>query len=245
MTDYLKLKLIILSSHIIAVFGLVTEFDWIGLTISVLLYFVYYGYGMCIGYHRVFTHKSFIISDTSKWLMLFVGSLSTVGSSISWVGQHRCHHAFSDIPDKDPYYGKIGFWTKLISWVTYANRPFKITLVKDLLRDPAHMFMHKHYFKVLFGWIFILSIISFKFLVYGWALPIVLSYSAVSLVGVLGHVIGNQPYHSNDNSRDSHLLSIITLGENYQNYHHLYPSATINGKYDIIGIICNKFFKPL
>ena len=89
MTDYLKLKLIILSAHVIAIVGLVSEFEWIGVFASTLLYFWYYGYGMIVGFHRVFSHKSFEVSATSKWLMLISGSLSAMGSSVGWVGQHR------------------------------------------------------------------------------------------------------------------------------------------------------------
>ena len=245
MTDYLKLKLIILSAHVIAIVGLVSEFEWIGVFSSSLLYFWYYGYGMIVGFHRVFSHKSFEVSATSKWLMLISGSLSAMGSSVGWVGQHRCHHAFSDNPDKDPYYDKIGLLSKILSWATYANKPFKLTTVKDLLRDPAHMFVHNNYYKILLGWVLLLSLISFKTLVYGWAIPVVMCYTALSLVAVLGHISGPQPHHTNDDSRDMHLMNIITLGESYQNYHHLYPSAIIMGKWDIIGIICSKFFKPI
>jgi sn-1 stearoyl-lipid 9-desaturase len=245
MTDYQKLKLIILGQHIIAVSGLIYLFSWTGILIAFLMFLVYYAYGMILGFHRTFAHKSYQISTLNKRLMLLAGSLSGMGSSIGWVGQHRWHHSNADDPSLDPYYSEKTFWSKTIAWALYPKiKEFKITVIKDLVRDPDHMFMHKHYYQILFSWVAILAVINPWLVIYVWALPCVLCYTNLTIVGVFGHVIGDQPYHQNDQSRDSHLLSIFTLGESYQNLHHLRASEPVQGKFDIIGIISKRFLKP-
>lgn len=244
MTDYHKLKLIILAQHLVAIAGLIWLFSWSGLVVAFLMFLVYYAYGMILGFHRSFAHKSYEISNTSKRLMLVAGSLSGMGSSIGWVGQHRWHHAYADQSDKDPYYSVKGFWSKTVAWALYpAIKEFKVTVIKDLIRDKDHMFMHQHYYKILFVWVTILALISPWAVVYMWALPAVLCYTDLTLVGVFGHVVGKQPYHNDDESRDSHILSIFTLGESYQNLHHLHASKLIQGKFDLIGIVASKFLK--
>lgn len=243
MTDYHKLKLIILGAHLTAIAGLIYMFSWSGILAATVMYIIYYAYGMILGFHRIFAHNSFEASTLSYRLMLIAGSLSGMGSSFGWVGQHRWHHAHTDIPELDPYWAKPGAVNKIISWALYANREFKISTIKDLLRNSDHVFMHKHYYKILFTWIAVLTLISPWAVVYLWALPSMMCYTSLSIVGVFGHVVGTQPYHQTDASRDSHLLNLISLGESYQNFHHYKSGYPIYGKYDVIGKVSAKFFK--
>ena len=43
------------------------------------------------------------------------------------------------------------------------------------------------------------------------------------------HLWGNQPHSHADSSRDSWLVSLLTFGEGYHNYHHTYQSDYRNG----------------
>lgn len=244
MTDYHKLKLIILFQHIIGIYGMMFMFDWYGILLSIIMFIIYYAGGMILGFHRLFAHDSYSVSNHTKRILLLAGSLSGMGSSIGWVGQHRYHHKFADQPDKDPYYSSDGILSKAIAWAMYpANKEFKISVIKDLIKDKDHVFMHKYYYRILFTWAVLLTVVSPVVLIYGWAIPAVMCYTNLTLVGVFGHTIGTQPFHTADDSRDSHILSIFTLGESYQNCHHLIPNKPIQGKFDIIGIIASKFLK--
>lgn len=244
MSDYLKLKLIILFQHILALVGLVFFFSWTGIALALGMWILYYAYGMITGFHRTFSHKSFNVSRVNKLIMLTFGSLSGMGSSVGWVGQHRWHHAYSDQPGVDPYYSKGTFQSKALAWFTYpSNIHFKISVVKDLIRDKDHSFFHKHYYKILFAWVIFLAVINPWLVIYAWALPNVLTYTALTIVGVLGHNIGTQPYNNKDESRDSHILSLFTLGESYQNAHHYNPTLVVNGKFDFIGYVNRLFLK--
>ena len=43
------------------------------------------------------------------------------------------------------------------------------------------------------------------------------------------HLWGRQPHGTSDSSRDSWLVSLVTFGEGYHNYHHMYPTDYRNG----------------
>lgn len=43
------------------------------------------------------------------------------------------------------------------------------------------------------------------------------------------HLWGRQPHGQADSSRDSWLVSLVTFGEGYHNYHHTYQSDYRNG----------------
>jgi len=45
----------------------------------------------------------------------------------------------------------------------------------------------------------------------------------------MAHVWGNRRYETTDDSRNSFILAIITLGEGWHNNHHKYMTATRNG----------------
>lgn len=244
MKDYHKLKLIILSQHVISIVGLIYFFSWPGLLIAFLMWQFYYSFGMILGFHRIFAHKSYETSNRTNVLMLLAGSLSGMGSSIGWVGQHRWHHAFADQPDKDPYYSKFTIWEKFKAWFLYpSNIEFKVSVVKDLIKSPQHLFFHKHYYKILFVWVVLLSLVSPYAVIYAWALPNVMTYTALTIVGVFGHNVGTQPHSQTEQGRDSHFLSFFTLGESYQNMHHVNPAAKIQGRFDFIGYASKLFLK--
>src|SRR3954467_9780301 len=60
------------------------------------------GLGVTVGFHRLLTHRSF---KTKPWLratFAALGSMAIEGPVISWVADHRKHHAFSD-QEGDPH----------------------------------------------------------------------------------------------------------------------------------------------
>jgi stearoyl-CoA desaturase (delta-9 desaturase) len=48
-------------------------------------------------------------------------------------------------------------------------------------------------------------------------------------INSLAHVWGKRRYETSDDSRNSFLLSIITLGEGWHNNHHRYPHSVRQG----------------
>jgi stearoyl-CoA desaturase (delta-9 desaturase) len=68
---------------------------WQDLVVLAIMYTLT-GLGITVGYHRLFTHRSF---KTTRWLRVLLavfGSMAVEGPVIEWVSTHRKHHRFSD-----------------------------------------------------------------------------------------------------------------------------------------------------
>src|SRR4029079_18553053 len=74
-----------------------------GLDLAILaVMYVLVGFGVTIGLHRLFTHRSF---EAKPWLLgtlAILGSMSVQGAVIHWVADHRKHHTFTD-EEGDPH----------------------------------------------------------------------------------------------------------------------------------------------
>ncbi len=77
-------------------------FSWAGLVTLLLLGWMTGSIGICLGYHRLFTHRSFAVIRPLRWSIAVLGSLAGQGSLIDWVADHRKHHALSD-REGDPH----------------------------------------------------------------------------------------------------------------------------------------------
>jgi stearoyl-CoA desaturase (delta-9 desaturase) len=64
-----------------------------------------------------------------------------------------------------------------------------------------------------------------------WAglIRVVFVHHATFFINSLAHMWGNQPYSRKDTSRDSWWLALLTNGEGYHNFHHMFPSDYRNG----------------
>lgn len=60
------------------------------------------GVGITVGYHRLFTHRSFKTTRSVRALLAVLGSMAVEGPLLEWVATHRKHHRFSDHPG-DPH----------------------------------------------------------------------------------------------------------------------------------------------
>lgn len=64
--------------------------------IVLLIFFVLTEIGIEVGFHRLFSHKSFKANDFVQWLLIILGSMAFQGPVVFWTGIHRLHHAYSD-----------------------------------------------------------------------------------------------------------------------------------------------------
>ena len=54
------------------------------------------GFGLTVGYHRLFTHRAFSTGTGVSCALIILGSMAGRGSMLSWVAMHRRHHELSD-----------------------------------------------------------------------------------------------------------------------------------------------------
>ena len=70
--------------------------------------YVVTGVGVTVGYHRLFTHRAFQTSRPFRTVVAVLGSMAVEGSVITWVADHRKHHAFPT----SAFHG-LRFWERI------------------------------------------------------------------------------------------------------------------------------------
>lgn len=67
-----------------------------------LLFYSLSGFGITVGFHRLFTHGSFRTGRSMKIMLAICGSMAFQGPVTQWVATHRRHHQCSD-GEGDPH----------------------------------------------------------------------------------------------------------------------------------------------
>lgn len=206
-----KIRSILFFNILLSAYVLYSDFSWGWLTSSYIIGFFFGGLGVSICYHRFYAHSSFQTYDPIKYFLLFIGTLASVGSAITWVGVHREHHANSDT-ETDPHSPKYnGFFRTLFHiWRSYDIKP---RFVKSLIKDPDLRIQHEFYFVILLTFIAVM-LIAFgpSVTAYIYSMPAVFVFVATGLV--------NSVNHWNGKPNNFWLLNIITSGESYHLNHH-------------------------
>jgi len=216
-----------------AVYGYST-WAWIFFAIFLMLN----GIGIGSGYHRLWSHRTYEAHPALKWFLAIFGGMAMQNSIIIWSARHRVHHRDVDDNDKDPYSIGRGFWFAHIGWMLrdYRSGVVDYNLVPDLQKDPVAAWQHRWYWTLvwstnagvplLLGWL--TGDVIGVFLLAG-ILRLVVSHHVTFFINSLAHMWGTQPYTDENSARDNHLLALITYGEGYHNYHHLFQSDYRNG----------------
>ena len=68
-----------------------------------------------------------------------------------------------------------------------------------------------------------------QMLVWGFFISTVALFHATSLINSAAHQMGKRRYATRDDSRNSLVLALITMGEGWHNNHHRYPAAARQG----------------
>jgi len=125
-------------------------FSWSALGVTVFLHWLFGGIGICLGYHRLLSHRSFQVPKPLEYFIAVLGALALQGGPIFWVGGHRQHHAFTEHEDKDPYSAKRGFWWSHMGWIFYPRSTFFYSssyrkYAPDLARDPFYQWLDRYF----------------------------------------------------------------------------------------------------
>ena len=208
-------------------------FDW---SIFVILYIVT-GMGITVGYHRLIAHRSFECHPWVKVALLIAGGWALQNSALIWCADHIRHHARTDQVE-DPYNATKGFWHSHCGWLFFESPHRTDKYEKPLRKDPLVMWQHRYY------WPIVISGLALPFGLGFWHDGLMGGASCFLLAGMLRmfmvlnstftinslcHMFGSQPHGTQDSSRDSWLISLISLGEGYHNYHHTYARDFRNG----------------
>jgi len=197
------------------------------------IFLILNGIGIGSGYHRLWSHRTYDAHPILKWILAIMGGMALQNSIIVWCARHRIHHKDVDDNDKDPYSIGRGFWFAHIGWMLreYKSGVIDYSVVRDLERDPVAALQHRWYWTLvwttnlalplLLGWL--TGDVLGMFLLAGIA-RLVVSHHFTFFINSLAHMWGKQPYTDENTARDQHFLALITYGEGYHNYHHLFQS---------------------
>jgi stearoyl-CoA desaturase (delta-9 desaturase) len=213
-------------------------FSWSALGVTIFLHWLFGSIGICLGYHRLLTHRSFQVSP--KWLeyvIAILGALAIQGGPIFWVAGHRLHHAHAEDVDKDPYSSKRGFWWSHMLWILYPRQEFFDNgnykrFAPDLARDPFYLWLDRNFLllQLPLG-ILLYALGGWSFVIYGVFLRAVLLWHSTWLINSATHLRGYRNFEVEDNSRNLWWAAILTYGEGWHNNHHAHPNVAPAGQY--------------
>lgn len=194
--------------------------------------------GITAGYHRLWAHRAYEAKLPVRILLMLMGTFAIQNSIYFWASSHRIHHRHVDDIDNDPYSVNRGFWFSHIGWMLrdYPSGGTDYKNAQDLTKDPVVMFQDKYYIPLV-----LLTNIGFPALVgymvgdiwgvmlLGGLLRLILSHHVTFFINSLCHMWGKRPYTDENTARDNFVLAILTWGEGYHNYHHIFQYDYRNG----------------
>lgn len=224
-----------------------------GLTIvdaSIALFFyAFTGLGVTVGFHRLFTHQSFVAVRPLKIVLAIAGSMSLQGSLIDWVAAHRRHHAFSD-KEGDPHSPHLdegegvagvvkGLWHAHVGWLVAPERTDLERWAPDMLKDPDLLKIHRNFPLLTLATFLLPGLIGFAITRSVWGGVTAFLWGAPARIFFLHHVtwsinsvchfFGKRPFASSDFSTNNWILSVLSFGESWHNNHHAFPTSAIHG----------------
>ena len=228
-----------LSLGTIGIINLIKNQEYFYIFYTFLFWILLSGFGIAIGFHRIYSHRCFLPNKYFDRFLLICGTLACQSSSITWTSIHiGYHHRFTDT-SKDPHTPIKGLFYSFLTWTLYINKDnINHKYAVNLIKDKWHLFFHKNYFLLVWLFVIILGIINWKILLYGYFIAASISIFQDNLVNVLGHIpaVGYRNFNTKDNSSNFPLLGYFGWGQGWHNNHHSNPKSfdfgrSVSGKW--------------
>jgi stearoyl-CoA desaturase (Delta-9 desaturase) len=237
------------------------ELRWRDLAILLAMY-VPIGLGVTVGFHRLLTHRSFKTGRALRALLTVLGTMAVEGPVISWVADHRKHHAYSDRfgDPHSPHVDRGGGWRGALRGLVHAHvgwlfdhsqRGSRERFAPDLLADPVVSLVDRTF--VLWSALglaipFALGALvggsvaaGFEGMLWGGAVRILVLHHVTYSINSLCHFFGRRRFATDDHSRNLRWLAPLSLGEAWHNNHHAFPTSAFHGigrrELDISGLV--------
>jgi stearoyl-CoA desaturase (delta-9 desaturase) len=208
------------------------------------------GLGVTVGFHRHLTHRSFKTSPAMRGLLAVLGSAAIEGPVISWVADHRKHHAFSDREGDphSPHVGHDGGWRGALRGLLHAHmgwlfihthRGAKKRYAPDLLRDPVVSFVDRTFVVWALGGLAVAFGLGYAIggsfyagltgLLWGGGVRMLVVHHVTYSINSLCHFFGRRRFGTGDESRNLFWLAPLSFGESWHNNHHAFPTSAEHG----------------
>lgn len=224
-----------------------TDFSWVELGLLVSMYLLTV-LGITIGFHRLFTHRSFETNRTIQCILAILGSMAAQGPLLKWVAIHRFHHRYSDVHG-DPHSPRIhgkgftgfirGLWYSHMGWFFAPDPKDLYNYVKDLSRSkllcklstlfPLWVLLGLAIPTALGGVVTGTWLGALLGLIWGGLVRMFLVHHVTWGINSICHIWGRRPFKTDDDSRNNLLFGILALGEGWHNNHHAFPTSARHG----------------
>ncbi len=207
------------------------------------------GLGVTLGFHRLFTHRAFQTSKPVRVVLAIFGSMAVEGSVITWVADHRKHHAFTD-KEGDPHSPHLsgpcwrgavkGLWHAHVGWlfetVGSADRQ---RFVPDLLKERAMRVVDRLFLlwvllglaiPFALGWIIGGDLgTALTALLWGGFVRVFLLHHVTWSINSVCHFFGTRRFAIDDESTNVWWLAPFSMGEAWHHNHHAFPTSAFHG----------------
>ncbi len=203
-------------------------------------------FAVTAGYHRYFSHRTYKTSRFFQFVLAVMGTSAVQKGPLWWAALHRDHHRYSDTP-RDVHSPIVnGIWWAHLGWFLCPKyNDTNLKAVPDLAKYPELMFLNRYHVLppiVLAVSLFLignwlshsmpgLHTSGLQMLTWGFFISTVILAHCTYTVNSLAHVIGRKRFATSDESRNSLLIALITMGEGWHNNHHRYPASERQGFY--------------
>ncbi|MGK7910265.1 MAG: acyl-CoA desaturase [Synechococcus sp.] len=210
-------------------------FSWSAVGLTLFLHWLFGSIGICLGYHRLLSHRSFQVPKGLEYAIALLGALALQGGPIFWVAGHRLHHAHTEDTDKDPYSARRGFWWSHMVWMFYKQPDFfdfdrYKKYAPDLARQPFYVWLDRYFLLLQIPLGLLLYIAGgWSFVFWGMFARVVLLWHSTWLINSVTHMWGYRTFDVDDNSRNLWWAAVFTYGEGWHNNHHAYPNVAKAG----------------
>lgn len=209
-------------------------FSWKALGVCLFLWWLTGGVGICLGYHRYFTHRSYATYKPVEYFLAVCGCMAGESGPMAWVAAHRYHHTNSDL-ERDPHSPLRGFFWAHMGWL-FGREKMLVThdeykrLVPDMAKDRFLVFLDKfHILPSIILSVVLLVTGGWPFLVWGLFVRSVVVYHSTWLVNSAAHVWGYRTYKTTDVSTNNWWVALLSFGEGWHNNHHAFQRSARHG----------------
>ena len=206
--------------------------------------------GITVGFHRLLTHRSFQTSKPLEYTFAILGTMAVQGPVISWVADHRKHHAHTD-EDGDPHSPHVGhdggvrgvlagLWHAHSGWLmsTQGRADWK-RYAPDLYEDPGMRTISRRFVLLILASLAIPALAGFLIsgtllgaftgLLWGGLVRIFFVHHVTWSVNSVCHFLGSRRFDTDDHSTNVFWLALPSLGESWHHNHHAFPRSAVHG----------------
>ena len=226
--------------------------DALGWSDVIIFLFAYPSTALAItvGFHRHFTHRAFKCRRWVRGTLAIFGSAAIEGNIISWVADHRKHHAFSD-EEGDPHSPHVdhghgwrgalkGLWHAHVGWLfIHTQRGNRERYAPDLLADPLIRWIDRTFVLWVAVGLLVPGILGYLIggslataatgMLWGGLVRMLVVHHVTYSINSLCHFFGRKDYVTGDESRNLFWLAPFTFGESWHNNHHAFPTSYRHG----------------